>query len=94
MKKTDAVAIIGGEMRTLPEWAEIAGIKYSVIRSRFFDGVCGEELLEPDDDRLITLKDLRQLWGRWVYNPNAKPKVRIKKKYRGDYRWVYVGRKS
>lgn len=89
MNWRQTVAIINGETKTLQEWAEIADIKYIEIRTRFLDGVTGEELLMPDDDIVVSRADIRRFWGKWVWRPDKKKK-RINQKYwRENYKWIY-----
>ena len=85
--------VIGGKMKTLAEWAREADISLDLIYKRYRQGIREYALIAPENDRLVTRADIRQLWGKWKYVKN-EPKQKTEKKWSGNRRWVYVGKQD
>ena len=85
--------VIGGEMKTLAEWAREADISLDLIYKRYRQGIREYALIAPSNDRLVTRADVRQLWGKWKYVKNEL-KQKTEKKWSGNRRWVYVGKQD
>ncbi|WML26309.1 hypothetical protein [Neobacillus sp. OS1-33] len=46
-KRSTIHAVIGGEEKPLIEWAELNGISYKTITTRWYRGLRGNELIAP-----------------------------------------------
>lgn len=84
---------IGGITQPLVKWAEDYGLSRFTIYQRYRAGMQGDDLIAPVTNDILSKEYLHKLrGGRWSFAPEKPEKVN-EKYYKGNYRWVYVGRK-
>lgn len=73
----------------LTRWAADYDLPVALVYNRYNAGLRGTELLAPTPSDVIDYNDIKRMWGhKWKYAPHK----RKPKKYKGNLRWVYVGK--
>lgn len=78
---------IDGQIKTIPQWAEISNLNRSTIRQRYNSGIRGNDLLKPlkKEPILVEINGRTDTLAGWSRSVGLKPAV-LQKRYRLGWR--------